>query len=52
MEKPFLRRLAKKIFITLNCLIAIFFIAGAYVKYFKPADWWFLGLFTFVLAYL
>src|ERR1700690_3324821 len=52
MEKPFLRRFAKKFFITLNFIIAIFFIAGAYVKYFNPSGWWFLGLFTFVLAYL
>ncbi len=52
MEKPFLRRFAKKIFIVTNLLIAILFLAGAYVKYFSPARWWFLGLFTFVLAYL
>jgi len=52
MEKPFLRRFAKKIFIGTNLLIAILFLAGAYVKYFSPARWWFLGLFTFVLAYL
>lgn len=52
MEKPFLRRFAKKFFIVLNCIIALFFIAGAYVKYFNPATWWFLGLFTFILAYL
>ncbi|MEO7121099.1 MAG: endonuclease/exonuclease/phosphatase family protein, partial [Ginsengibacter sp.] len=29
-----------------------FFLAGAYVKYFDPKQWWFLGLFTFILAYL
>ncbi len=52
MEKPFLRRITKNIFIILNCLIAICFLGGAYVKYFNPARWWFLELFTFILAYL
>ena len=52
MEKPFLRRFTKNIFIISNCIIAIFFLAGSYVKYFSPAHWWFLGLFTFILAYL
>ena len=52
MEKPFLRRFIKNIFIVSNCIIAIFFLAGAYVKYFSPAHWWFFGLFTFILAYL
>lgn len=52
MEKPFLRRFAKKFFIAINCVIAIFFLAGAYVKDFNPQRWWFLGLFTFILAYL
>ena len=52
MEKPFLRRFAKKFFITLNFIIAICFLAGAYVKYFNPVHWWFLGLFTLILAYL
>lgn len=52
MEKPLLRRFVKKFFIALNFMLAIFFLAGAYVKYFTPASWWFLGLFTFILAYL
>src|SRR4029079_11784432 len=52
MEKPFLRRFIKNILIVLNGIVAIFFLAGAYVKYFNPAQWWFLGLFTFILAYL
>ena len=52
MEKPFLRRFTKNIFIVSNCIIAIFFLVGAYVKYFTPANWWFFGLFTFILAYL
>jgi endonuclease/exonuclease/phosphatase family metal-dependent hydrolase len=52
MEKPFLRRFTKNIFIVSNCIIAIVFLAGAYVKYFNPVHWWFVGLFTFILAYL
>ncbi|MEO8765219.1 MAG: endonuclease/exonuclease/phosphatase family protein [Ginsengibacter sp.] len=52
MEKPFLRRFIKSIFVVTNCAIALFFLAGAYVKDFNPASWWFLGLFTFILAYL
>ena len=52
MEKPFLRRFTKKIFIVSNCTIALFFLAGAFVRYFNPAAWWFLGLFTLILAYL
>jgi endonuclease/exonuclease/phosphatase family metal-dependent hydrolase len=52
MEKPFLRRFTKNIFIVSNCVIAILFLAGAYVKYFSPDPWWFLGLLTFILAYL
>jgi endonuclease/exonuclease/phosphatase family metal-dependent hydrolase len=52
MEKPFLRRFTKNIFIISNCIVALFFLAGAYVKYFSPTHWWFLGLFTFILAYL
>lgn len=52
MEKPFLRRFIKNIFIVSNCIVALFFLAGAYVKYFNPLQWWFFGLFTIALAYL
>lgn len=52
MEKPFLRRFTKKIFILSNILIGILFLAGANVKYFNPAHWWFLSLFTLALPYL
>src|SRR5665213_1023536 len=52
MDKPFLRRFAKKFFIAINSIIAILFLAGAYAKYFNPTNWWFFGLFTFILAYL
>ena len=52
MEKPFLRRFTKKVFVILNIIIALFFIAGANVKYFDPEYWWFLSLFTLLLPYL
>lgn len=52
MEKSLVRRFTKIFFIALNFIVAIFFIAGGNVKYFNPKDWWFLGLFTFILAYL
>ena len=52
MEKPFLRRLTKKILVISNIIIAILFLAGANVKYFDPQHWWFLSLFTLLLPYL
>ena len=53
MEKPFLRRFTKKIFIIRKCCyLALFFLAGANVKYFDPVKWWFLSLFTIALPYL
>ena len=47
-----MRSFAKKTFIFINCALAIFFLLGAYVKFFDPQRWWFFGLFTFILAYL
>lgn len=52
MEKPFLRRLTKKILVISNITIAVLFLAGANVKYFDPEHWWFLSLFTLLLPYL
>jgi endonuclease/exonuclease/phosphatase family metal-dependent hydrolase len=52
MAKPFFRRFTKKLFVALNIIIALFFIAGANVKYFNPEYWWFLSLFTLLLPYL
>lgn len=52
MEKPFLRRFTKKIFVASNLLIGLLFLAGANVKYFNPQHWWFLSLFTLLLPYL
>lgn len=47
-----MRRFSKAVVVSINILIAIFFLLGAFVKYFTPKQWWFLGLFTFILAYL
>ena len=52
MEKPFLRRFTKKVFIVSNIVIGIFFLLGANVEYFDPVKWWFLSLFTLALPYL
>jgi endonuclease/exonuclease/phosphatase family metal-dependent hydrolase len=52
MQKSFWRRLAHNFLIVTNCIIAVLFFAGASVKYFNPANWWFLGLLTLLLAYL
>ncbi len=52
MKKPFFRRFTKKVFVTTNIITAFLFIVGANVKYFDPAHWWFLSLFTLLLPYL
>lgn len=52
MKKPFFRRFTKKVFVTINIIIAALFIVGANVKYFDPEHWWFLSLFTLLLPYL
>jgi endonuclease/exonuclease/phosphatase family metal-dependent hydrolase len=52
MKKPFFRRFTKKVFVTTNIITAVLFIVGANVKYFEPAHWWFLSLFTLLLPYL
>ncbi|MDQ6762916.1 MAG: endonuclease/exonuclease/phosphatase family protein [Bacteroidota bacterium] len=52
MAKRGLRTFTKKIFIAANILTALLFIAGAGVRFFTPARWWFLGLITFILPYL
>lgn len=52
MAKPFFRRLTKKLFIFSNSIVAIFFLLGAFVRYFNPSAWWFFGLFTLSLPYL
>ncbi len=52
MEKPFVRRFTKKIFVASNIIIGLLFLGGANVKYFNPQHWWFLSLFTLLLPYL
>ncbi|HXS57674.1 MAG TPA: endonuclease/exonuclease/phosphatase family protein [Hanamia sp.] len=52
MEKPFLRRFTKKVFIITNVLVALLALAGANVKYFDPVKWWFLSVLTIALPYL
>ena len=52
MAKPFYRRFTKKIFIFSNTVVAILFLLGAFVQYFNPIRWWFLGLLTLSLPYL
>jgi endonuclease/exonuclease/phosphatase family metal-dependent hydrolase len=52
MKKTFLRRFTKKFFIVINLVVGILFLAGANVKYFDPAKWWFLSLLTLALPYL
>jgi len=47
-----LRNFLKKTFIVVNGLLALCFLLGAYARFFDPLHWWFIGLFTFVLAYL
>ncbi len=50
MAKP-LRTFTKKITIAFNIFIALLFIAGASVRFFNPAHWWFLGLLAFALPF-
>lgn len=52
MSKPFFRRFTKKVMIIINLTIGILFLIGSNVKYFDPANWWFLSLLTFILPYL
>lgn len=52
MEKPFIRRFTKKIFIIANVVLAVLVLAGSNVKYFDPVKWWFLSVLTLALPYL
>ncbi len=51
MALPFIRRFTKRIFIACNFVIGIFFLGGAFVKYFDPESYWYLGLLTLALPY-
>jgi endonuclease/exonuclease/phosphatase family metal-dependent hydrolase len=52
MPKSFLRKAAKKIFILLNIIAALLFLAGANVIYFDAEKFWFIGLLTLALPYI
>lgn len=52
MKKPFFRRFTKGLLVIANIFLGLLFIAGAYVKYFDPYQWWFLSLLTLALPYL
>lgn len=52
MKKPFIRRFTKKVFVVINLVIALLFLAGAYAAVFPVEEWWFLSLFTLLLPYL
>src|SRR5688500_19672642 len=52
MPKPFLRRFSKYLLVLGNIIAALLFLAGAFVQYFNPAKWWFIGLLTLSLPYI
>jgi endonuclease/exonuclease/phosphatase family metal-dependent hydrolase len=52
MPKSIFRRFTKKFFIIANVFVAIFFLIGCYIKWFKPATWWFLGFLNLGAFYL
>ncbi len=52
MPKPSLRRFSKFLLVLFNILAASLFLAGAFVQYFNPAQWWFIGLATLSLPYI
>ncbi len=51
MPKPFLRRFSKFLLVLCNIFTAVLFLAGAFVQYLNPTQWWFIGLLTLSLAY-
>ncbi len=52
MQKPFLRRFTKKIFIAINILLGLLLIMGTHMQLFDPVKFWYLSLITFILPYL
>ncbi len=52
MPKPSLRRFSKFLLVLFNILAASLFLAGAFVQYFNPTQWWFIGLATLSLPYI
>ncbi|HMG82810.1 MAG TPA: endonuclease/exonuclease/phosphatase family protein [Ferruginibacter sp.] len=52
MPPILLRQFIKKGFIVTNLIVAVLFLLGCYAKWFDPANWWFIGLFTLASVYL
>lgn len=52
MAKPSFRRVTKSLLIICNLVAAVCFVSGSFVKFFNPAHWWFIGLFTLSLPYI
>ena len=52
MPKPLLRRFSKFLLVLCNIIAVLFFLAGAFVQYFNPAQWWFIGILTLSLPYI
>lgn len=52
MPLTFIRKVSKKILLLLNIVTGVLFLGGAFVKYFDPQTYWFLGLLTIALPYI
>jgi endonuclease/exonuclease/phosphatase family metal-dependent hydrolase len=52
MPQPLLRKLIIRSFAVINIIMAVLFLLGCYAKWFNPANWWFIGLFTLAAVYL
>src|SRR5688572_18447194 len=52
MPKPFLRRFSRFVLVLCNIFAALLFLAGAFVQYFNPTQWWFMRLITLSLPYI
>ncbi len=52
MQKPFLRRFTKKLFICINGFLGLLFLIGTHILFFDPVKWWYLSLITFLLPFL
>jgi len=52
MPSNYLRSFAKAIFAIINIMVSAVFFLGCYAKWFSPARWWFISLFTLASFYL
>jgi endonuclease/exonuclease/phosphatase family metal-dependent hydrolase len=52
MVRPFIKRVAKTFFIFCTISLSVLFLAGANIQYFRPSNWWFVGLLAIALPYL